>query len=266
MSLKYDLESAKGIKDTIVKWIQDWFEANGKDCNAVIGISGGKDSTVCAALLVEALGKDRVIGVEMPDVNQADIDDADKVIDFLGIKSYRVNIGFASTALKNEVLDSISVLTPQAKINLAPRLRMATLYLIAQSSNGRVCNTCNYSEDYVGYSTLWGDSAGDFAPIQNLLVHDVKAVGYALGLPKELIEKIPSDGLCGKSDEDNLGFTYEELDTYLYSLVPHTEPRKTIDTDIIKIIKKKQQATKFKLKDINLDSPGIMPGMCIEVE
>lgn len=266
MSLKYDLEAAKGIKDTIVKWIQDWFEANGKDCNAVIGISGGKDSTVCAALLVEALGKDRVIGVEMPDVNQSDIDDADKVIELLGIKSYRVNIGFASTALKNEVIDSISVLTPQAKINVAPRLRMATLYLIAQSLNGRVCNTCNYSEDYVGYSTLWGDSAGDFAPIQCLLVHDVKAIGYVLNLPKELIEKTPSDGLCGKSDEDNLGFTYADLDAYLYNTFTHIVSVNAIDENTVKVIEAKHNATKFKLKDINLDRPEINPGTCIEVE
>lgn len=266
MSLKYDLEAARGIKDTIVKWIQDWFEVNGKDCNAIIGISGGKDSTVCAALLVEALGKDRVIGVEMPDVNQSDIDDADKVIELLGIKSYRVNIGFASTALKNEVIDSISVLTPQAKINVAPRLRMATLYLIAQSLNGRVCNTCNYSEDYVGYSTLWGDSAGDFAPVQRLLVHDVKAIGYVLNLPKELIEKTPSDGLCGKSDEDNLGFTYADLDVYLYNTFPHIVPANGIDENTAKIIEAKHNATKFKLKDINLDRPEINPGTCIEVE
>lgn len=218
--------NAKKVKNNLVQWIRDWFEENGPDCNAVIGISGGKDSTVVAALCVEALGRDRVIGVMMPNGLQEDIDKAYAVINHLGIAGMKVNIHNAT----GSVLDSISYLSTydgcdrgfklhdtsnQTRINLPPRIRMATLYAISQSVNGRVSNNCNLSEDWVGYSTRWGDSVGDFAPLANLTVAEVKAIGYELGLPAEFIEKVPSDGLCGMTDEDNLGFSYEELDRYL---------------------------------------------------
>ena len=206
---------AKKAKEEVVKWIKEWFDINGKDCNAVVGISGGKDSSVVAALCVEALGKDRVIGVLMPNGGQGDIGDAVELINHLGIKSYTINIkGAVDKILRCMELNGIDI-TEQTRINLPPRIRMSTLYAVSQSNNGRVANTCNLSEDWVGYATRYGDAAGDFSPLSQLTVTEVKEIGRVLGLPAELVDKTPSDGLCGKTDEDNLGFTYEVLDRYI---------------------------------------------------
>ncbi|MBO4804247.1 MAG: NAD(+) synthase [Muribaculaceae bacterium] len=210
---------AKKVKDQAVQWIRDWFEKNGKGCNAVIGISGGKDSSVVAALCVAALGKERVIGVTMPNGVQPDIEDSMKLINHLGIRHCNVNIGSAYEALMAEVKEQLGTIdtevSNQTVINMPPRLRMTALYAVSQSLNGRVANTCNLSEDWVGYSTRYGDSAGDFAPLGGLTVQEVLAVGLELGVPRDLVMKTPSDGLCGKTDEDNLGFTYAVLDRYI---------------------------------------------------
>lgn len=217
--------NAKKVKEILVQWIRDWFEKNGPTCNAIIGISGGKDSTVVAALCCEALGKERVFGVMMPNGYQSDIDMSYEVIKHLGIKSIQVDISSAVNSVLNEIqygiydmtyqdLGAIDIST-QTRVNLPPRIRMATLYAISQSLNGRVSNNCNLSEDWVGYSTRWGDAVGDFAPLACLTVTEVKAIGHELGLPEEFIEKVPSDGLCGKTDEDNLGFSYDALDRYI---------------------------------------------------
>lgn len=204
--------NAKEVKNQCVEWIRQWFENNGKGCNAVIGISGGKDSSIVAALCVEALGADRVIGILMPNGEQKDISDAVHLIEHLDITGYVVDVSKTISSLQK----ATSVpLTEQSKINLPPRIRMAALYMVSQSLNGRVANTCNLSEDWVGYSTRYGDSVGDFSPLSRLTVTEVKAIGYELGLPKELIEKVPADGLCDKTDEDNLGFTYATLDRYI---------------------------------------------------
>ena len=196
------------VKNECVAWIRDFFAKNGPDCNAVIGISGGKDSSIAAALCVEALGKDRVIGVLMPNGEQADIDMAKLLVEHLGIRHYIVNIRDAVEGVTNSIPFELS---KQSRENLPPRIRMATLYAVSQSNNGRVANTCNLSEDWVGYSTRYGDSVGDFSPCSNLTVQEVKAIGRLLGLPAVLVDKVPIDGLCGKTDEDNLGFTYAEL-------------------------------------------------------
>ena len=207
--------NAKKVKNELVEWIRDWFEKNSPGCNAVIGISGGKDSSVVAALCVEALGKDRVFGVLMPNGIQKDIDKSFELVKHLGIKSVTVDIHEACRAVLGGIYaemyydDKDFVTSEQTRVNLPPRIRMATLYAVSQSINGRVSNNCNLSEDWVGYSTRWGDSVGDFSPLSYLTVTEVKAIGYELGLPKDLIEKVPSDGLCGKTDEDNLGFTYD---------------------------------------------------------
>ncbi len=200
------------VKDECVAWIRDFFEKNGPDCNAVVGISGGKDSSVVAALCTEALGKERVIGVLMPCGEQADIDMAKLLVSHLGIESVIVNVKEAVEGIKNAVPFELST---QSLTNLPPRVRMATLYAVSQSKNGRVANTCNLSEDWVGYSTRYGDSVGDFSPCSRLTVAEVKAIGRVLGLPDVLVDKVPIDGLCGKTDEENLGFTYAELDRYI---------------------------------------------------
>ena len=200
------------VKNECVAWIRDFFEKNGRDCNAVVGISGGKDSSVVAALCVEALGKERVVGVLMPCGEQADIDMARLLVSHLGIESVVVNVKDAVEGIKNAVPFPLSA---QSLTNLPPRVRMATLYAVSQSKNGRVANTCNLSEDFVGYSTRYGDSVGDFSPCSRLTVAEVKAIGRVLGLPDVLVDKVPIDGLCGKTDEENLGFTYAELDRYI---------------------------------------------------
>lgn len=220
--------NAEQITKDCVKWIQDFFEENGKGANAIVGISGGKDSSVVAALCVEALGKDRVIGVLMPCGKQHDIDMAQLLVNHLGIKNYEINIKDAVDGLKSALPFEIS---EQTTINIPPRVRMTTLYAVAQSHNGRVANTCNLSEDWVGYATRYGDGAGDFSPLAQLTVTEVKAIGRVLGLPDVLVDKTPIDGLCGKTDEENLGFTYATLDRYIRDGVIDDEKiKESIDT------------------------------------
>ena len=234
---------AKKAKDGAVQWIRDWFEENGKGCNAVIGISGGKDSSIVAALCKEALGKERVIGVLMPNGQQRDIEDSKALVAHLGIPYYICNIKDAVDGVLKSLQDAGVEVSHQTIINLPPRIRMSTLYALSQSNNGRVANTCNLSEDWVGYSTRYGDAAGDFSPLGKLTVREVKAIGRELDLPDFLVEKIPSDGLTDKSDEDNLGFTYAELDTYIREgVIENKEHKERID--------RLHRLNEFKLKPI----------------
>ena len=237
------------VKNECVQWIKDFFENNGRDCNAVVGISGGKDSSVAAALCVEALGKDRVIGVLMPQGVQHDIDKAQMLVNHLGIKNYTVNIKDTVDSILNSLPKDLEI-TDQSKQNLPPRIRMSTLYAVSQSCNGRVCNTCNLSEDWVGYSTRYGDSVGDFSPMSTLTVTEVKAIGHVLGLPAELVEKVPIDGLCGKTDEENLGFTYAELDKYIRTGEIEDKAKK-------EIIDRKHKINLFKLQLMPIFDSGI---------
>ena len=235
------------VKDQCVEWIRQFFEENGKGCNAVVGISGGKDSSITAALCVEALGKDRVIGVLMPNGEQSDIDMAKLLVKHLDIKHFIVNIKDAVDGVANAIPFELS---EQSRINLPPRIRMATLYAVSQSNNGRVANTCNLSEDWVGYSTRYGDNAGDFSPCSHLTVQEMRQLGKVLGLPKVLVEKVPSDGLCGLTDEDKLGFTYEVLDRYIREGViedPDTKAR----------IDRLHKLNLFKLRYMPCFDPGI---------
>ncbi len=228
------------VKNECVQWIRDFFEENGKGCNAVVGISGGKDSSIAAALCVEALGRDRVIGVLMPCGVQHDIDMAQLLVDHLGIKHYVVNIKDALDGLMSALPADMGV-SEQTRININPRLRMTTLYAVSQSNNGRVVNTCNLSEDWVGYSTRYGDAAGDFSPMCNLTVTEVKEIGRLLGLPDVLVDKVPIDGLCGKTDVENLGFTYAELDVYIRTGYIADEEKKAL-------IDRKHKMNLFKLQ------------------
>ncbi len=234
---------AEKVKEQVVEWIRAWFEENGKGCNAVVGISGGKDSSVVAALCKEALGKERVIGVLMPNGEQRDISDSQALVAHLGIPFYICNIKAGVDGVLSSLRESGVEVSRQTHVNLPPRIRMSTLYALSQSRNGRVANTCNLSEDWVGYSTRYGDAAGDFAPLGKLTVQEVKAVGKALGLPERLVDKTPSDGLTDRSDEDNLGFTYAVLDEYIRTGVCRDEQTK-------EKIDRLHRLNEFKLKPI----------------
>ncbi len=207
--------NAKKVKADVVQWIKDWFEENGPGCNAVVAISGGKDSSVVAALCVEALGKDRVIGVLLPKGKQHDIDVSKALVDHLGIKHFEVNIEDAFNGIVAQLEKALPEVATQTITNLPPRIRMSATYAVSQSVNGRVANTCNLSEDWVGYSTRYGDAAGDFSPLSFLTVQEVKAIGRECGLPDMFVDKVPIDGLQPKTDEENLGFTYAVLDRYI---------------------------------------------------
>ena len=241
---------AKEMKKSLIQWIRDWFEQNGYGCNAVIGISGGKDSSVCAAICVKALGKDRVIGVLKPNGTQSDIADSRQLVEHLGIRSVTVNIAGAVDAIHAQLRAAQIDATAQTEINLPPRIRMSVLYAVSQSMNGRVINTCNLSEDWVGYSTRYGDSAGDVSLLGKLTVQEVKALGRELGLPENLVEKTPSDGLCGSTDEQKLGFSYAVLDRYIREGVCE-------DTAIKDRIDRMHRANRFKLEVLPVFESGL---------
>ena len=224
------LDNPQETKHRLVEWIKDYFRQNGPECTAVIGISGGKDSSICAALCLEALGPERVLGVLMPNGEQPDIEDSRSLVKALGLKAIEINIEQGYRGML-AALGGKERLGKDALINLPPRLRMATLYAIAQSlpKGGRVVNTCNRSEDYIGYSTKFGDAAGDFSPLSNLLVSEVRQIGKCTNVPLILVEKTPSDGLCGQTDEEKIGFTYETLDRYILTGEAHAETKAKID-------------------------------------
>lgn len=239
----------KGITDSCVDWIRRFFEENGKGCNAVVGVSGGKDSSIVAALCVAALGKERVVGVLMPCGEQSDIDCAYRLADCLGIRRFVVNIKDAVEGVLSNMPADLEI-SEQTLTNLPARIRMAALYAVSQSCNGRVANTCNLSEDWVGYSTRYGDSVGDFSPCSRLTATEIKQIGHFLGLPYDLVEKVPADGLCGKTDEDNLGFSYAELDRYIRDGEMDNPQKKALIDD-------KHRKNLFKLRLMPVFEPGI---------
>ena len=243
---------AKKVKNELIQWLKDWEVENANGCNFVIGISGGKDSTIVAALLKEAFGANRVYGIMMPCGTQKDIDVSKNVIKTLGINSMRVDIEDVVKSVINQLVRHWDFnMSNQARTNLPPRIRMTTLYAIAQSINGRVIGTCNLSENYLGYFTRYGDGASDCEPLANLTVQEVKAIGYELGLPKEFIEKTPDDGLpCSTSDEEKLGFTYEVLDKYIRTgEIEDLKIKSKIDTMFEKNKFKLAQIPKFEYYD-----------------
>ena len=246
------MENIENIVKELIEWIQIWFKENGSRHKAVIGISGGKDSSVVAALMVAALGKERVFGVLMPNGEQPDIDYSQELVKFLGINYATINIKDAFMAIVDGVKqsDSIGIVSSQTMTNLPPRIRMSTLYAVSQTIDGRVVNTCNASEDAVGYSTRYGDSVGDMAPIARFTVNEVIAIGRYLGLPEKFITKVPSDGLCGKTDEDNLGFSYSILDKYIRTGVCE-------DEEIKEKIDERVKKNRFKLELMKMFEPRI---------
>lgn len=242
------------VTEELIEWIRNWFEENGKGCNAVIGISGGKDSTTVAALCCKALGKDRVIGVMMPCGVQKDISDSIKICEWLGIKNYTINIKDAMDAVLNQMEVAGLEITKLTRTNLPPRIRMSTLYAVSQSNNGRVSNNCNKSEDVMGYSTRYGDSVGDFSPLSELTTVEIVQIADYLGVPYELAHKTPIDGLNTNpdgsyvTDEQNMGISYAEIHKYVRT--GDLSPEKT------EMIAKREKANLFKLLLMPKYTPG----------
>ncbi|SFO23539.1 NAD+ synthase [Pseudobutyrivibrio sp. UC1225] len=229
----------------LIEYTREWFNKFGENSRAVLGISGGKDSSVTAAVLKEALGAERVLGIIMPNGEMSDLDDAKLLVDFLKIPNEIVPItDYYNAAIATfEKAEKFEV-TKDLKINLAPRLRMSTLYAVAQGQpvTTFVVNTCNASEDYVGYSTKYGDAAGDVSLLQDFTVTEVLQIGEYLGLPEQLVHKVPSDGLSGMSDEDKLGFKYAQLDEYI------SNENADIPADVKASIDRKHVANLHKLQ------------------
>ena len=240
---------------SIIEWIQEWFDKNGPGCNAIVGISGGKDSAIVAALCCAALGKNRVIGIKMPNGNQEDIEDANKIINYLGIRSYEVNIGNICNTIYAEVENNLPKASEQTIINVPPRIRMTILYAFAQSLNGRVANTCNASETFVGYETLYGDAAGDFAPLKNYTYVEVLGIGSALGLPEDIVYKTPADGLTDKSDEENLGVSYYEIDAVICNITDMDDCPVTQET--LEKIDELNTKSQFKRNILHIPGPSM---------
>lgn len=254
MKREYTFDVEKVTKDCIL-WIKNWFEKNGSGCNAVLGLSGGKDSTIVAKLCVEALGADRVIGVAMPDKGQG-INDADKICDYLGIKYMVTPIDGVVAEFHKVWNDQGSDVkwSKQSEQNIPPRVRMTMLYALSQTFNGRVANTCNLSEDFVGYATLFGDAAGSFAPLSQLTVTEIYQIGDYLGLPYEWVHKIPDDGLPhSSSDEKKFGFSYAELDRYIREgIVPEGACENNPDELKVDKIDRMHRNNKFKTEIVQI--------------
>ena len=254
MNTKYNF-NAEAVKNDLIEWIKVWFDGdentqgNGVGCNAVIGISGGKDSSIVAALCVEALGKDRVIGVMMPNGVQKDISDSIRVCEFLGIKNYTINIADSVNGVLKQMEENGIEITEQTRTNLPARIRMSSLYGISQSQRGRVINTCNLSEDLCGFFSRWGDGVGDMSPLSKLTTVEIVQIGDLLGLPHDLVHKTPIDGLVTKedgsylTDEDSLGVSYDDIHSYIRG-------DKSISLEVSEKIRQKELNNKFKLEPI----------------
>ena len=240
----FDVEKVTG---DCIQWIKDWFEKNGPGCNAVIGISGGKDSTIVTKLCVEALGADRVIGVMMPNGVQKDISDSIRICKLIGIKNYTINIENSVNSILKEMNESGIEITEQTKTNLPARIRMSTLYAVSQSNNGRVSNNCNKSEDTMGYSTRYGDAAGDFSPLSELTTVEIVEIGDYLGLPYDLVHKTPIDGLNTNADgsyvtdEQSMGVSYDDIHKYV-------RMRNELSQETIDYISGREKKNLFKLQ------------------
>ena len=231
----------------------DWMRAQMAACGgktAVVGISGGKDSSVTAALCIRAYGRENVLGVLMPDGVQPDIDYSNGLVDVLGLHHITFNIHGGTSGILEEMERAGLTPSRQTRVNLPSRMRMAALYAVAQSvEGGIVLNTSNLSEDWVGYCTIYGDSAGAFSPLGMYTTEEVIALGRELGLPEKFLLKPPSDGLTGLTDEDNLGFSYHAVNEYIRKGVADPEIRAQID--------RRHTASRFKFQTMPLYHNGL---------
>ena len=225
----------------IEKWILEYVE-NAHADGVVVGNSGGKDSATVIALATKALGKERVMTVAMPcNSIKTDIEDAKLVSNKFDVPLIEIDLTNKFNTLEKEIDKNIKPVA-EAKINTKPRLRMTTLYYIAQSLNYLVIGTGNKCEAVVGYTTKWGDNAHDFNPIAEFTVEEVLQIGEYLGVPEKIIKKAPNDGLGGLTDEEKLGVTYKQIAEYI-------ETGKT-DGKALEIIKKKEKLAKHKREPI----------------
>ena len=231
----------------------DWMRTQMTACGgktAVVGISGGKDSSVTAALCIRAYGRENVLGVLMPDGVQPDIDYSNGLVDVLGLHHITFNIHGGTSGILEEMERAGLTPSRQTRVNLPSRMRMAALYAVAQSvEGGIVLNTSNLSEDWVGYCTIYGDSAGAFSPLGMYTTEEVIALGRELGLPEKFLLKPPSDGLTGLTDEDNLGFSYHAVNEYIRKGVADPEIRAQID--------RRHAASRFKFQTMPLYHNGL---------
>lgn len=236
------------IYDELLKWTKKMMDETGGS-KAVIGISGGKDSSVIAALMTKVLGKENVFGVLMPDGVQGDKNYALEICELLGINHYEINIKRLTDTFR-DLMDDHVVLSETTLLNLSPRIRMTLLYGISQSIIGsRVINTSNMSEDWVGYATIYGDTAGAFSPLGMLTTEEVIELGRLMEIPEKFLIKPPADGLTGKTDEDVLGLTYAEVNDFIR--------KGEADKAVKEKIERKYRESRFKFKTIPMFNPGL---------
>ena len=251
--MKYEFNPEKTLP-VLIDWIKQRMELSG-GTSAVLGLSGGKDSSVTAALMAQAIGADNVYGILMPNRRQSDIEYAREIARLLKIQSAEIDIGPMVDAFYDQMADSPlfdnKAITPQTRLNLPPRVRLALMYAIAQSIDGaRVINTSNMSEDWVGYATVYGDTAGAFSPLGMLTTEEVIAIGRLLEIPEKFLIKPPADGLTGQTDEMVLGFSYEVVNQYIREgILPEPVTREKID--------RAHKFSRFKFEPIPMFDPGL---------
>lgn len=233
--MNFNESNLEKISHELIEWIRSSLEKSGGD-SVVLGISGGKDSSVLAALCARAIGKENVYGLILPNGLQKDISFAYDLCQVLGINNVEVPLDGISKEIFNS-LDKLSssnfieTITDKTQLNLLPRIRMTILYAVSQSiRNSRVINTGNLSERWIGYTTLYGDNTGTFAPLAQFTSDEVIEIGRHLGLDDRFVDKVPEDGLTGNTDEEVIGFSYSVLNKYIREgIIEDEEAKKKID-------------------------------------